>query len=117
MILGHVICLNTKLPVCDQNSHFPFFWEQTSCFQESGLGAHLELSEAKDQLQQGLETLRQTKSQHLALREEVMAELTGQEVAWDRRVVPSDLVFFLKILEHQKEANNHKFGWFLQLVG
>ena len=32
-----------------------------------------------------------TRSQHLALWEEVMAELTGQEVAWDRRVVPSNL--------------------------
>ena len=38
--------------------------------------------------------LQQTRPQHLALREEVMAELTGLEMAWDRGVVPSNSADF-----------------------
>lgn len=51
----------------------------------------------RESLPQCVQALQQTRPQHLALREEVMAELTGLEMAWDRGVVPSNLAdFFVK---------------------
>ena len=47
------------------------------------------LGEAKEELRQGLEALRQSRLEHLKVREEIFKDLEGLEMLWDRRVVPS----------------------------
>ncbi|CAJ1348876.1 unnamed protein product [Effrenium voratum] len=50
-----------------------------------------QFKEAKEELKQGLEALRASRSAHLALRRQVAQELQGLDLSWDRGVVSSIL--------------------------
>lgn len=63
--------------------------------------------QAKEELRQGLEALRQSRAQHLAVREEILKDLEGLEMVWDRRVVPSGLVPAVSIADIQYTIRIH----------